>query len=350
MSDLMDLIKTNQPGTSLTIASRIGPTGMVDSGNSSGYGDALEELQRAVGVNHIVQINDASTVGDWTETDNATFDVSADTTDDRLTAKNAAMAFTGTAATDNSQYIQTKVINESSAVPRTPNNKLQMDWRDTDFVGFWMTGVTTGDYGTDGEARFAIVNDGTVSEIIQLNGNTATAHQYVQVDISSFDRNKVEAIRFYSSNANTGEAFSIDEIIRYKYQYAGGPLIGCYFYIKSGTTLTENQNCRWTIDGITAGDASQVVGDLGINYLGEATKTGNASRSNYVMLPGRFIFLAQASDATVAGEGLIFSAVGTVEGVSTGEEEDCFCKGLEAAGETGDWIYCIYDTAGRFIS
>lgn len=350
MSNLMNLLKTNQPGVSLDIANRIGPSGMTDASNLSGYGDALEELQRAVGINHIVQVNDCATIADWTESNNGTFDVSADTTDERLTGKGTATAFTGTAATDNSQYCQTLIINESTYAPRIPGETRQMDWRDTDFIGFWLTGVSSGDYGTDGEARFAIVNDGVVSTISQLNGNTATAHQYVQIDISGYDRDKVEGIRFYSLNANTGEAFSVDEIIRYKYQYNGAPLYGCYFYVTSATTLTENNNCRFSIDGLVAGDASEVVADLGINYLGASTLTGNASRSNYAMLPGLFIFLAQVSATTVAGEGLIFSGAATFEGVTDGNEEKAVCKALETGGETGDWIFCVYDTAGRFIS
>ncbi len=350
MSTLMDLLKTNQPGVNLSVASRLGPSGMTDGDNTSGYADALAELQQAIGINHIVQVNDCATVGDWTESDNSTFDVSADTTDERLTGKGTATAFTGTAATNNSQYCQTYLIDESAYAPVTPNNKRQMDWRDTDYIGFWLTGVTTNDYGTAGEARFAIVNDGTLSTISQLTGNVTTSHQWMQIDISSYDRDKVEAIRFYSSNANTGEAFSVDEIIRYKYQYAGAPLYGCYFYIKSGTTLTENQNCTWGIDGLIAGSASEVVADLGINYLGDSTLAGNASRSNWGMIPGKFIFLAKASAATVAGEGLIFSAAATVEGCATGEEEKAFAKCLEGAGEAGDWIFCAYDTAGRYIS
>ena len=68
------------------------------------------------------------------------------------------------------------------------------------------------------------------------------------------------------------------------------------------------------------------------------------------MIPGLHIFLARASAATVAGEGVIFSAAGTVEGVSTGVEEHAHAKCLEAAGAASDDIFCVRGLGNHFIS
>ena len=342
--------KTNQPGVNLAVADTIGPRGMTDNDRSSGFREAIEELQKGQGINHIVQVNDCATAADWTESDNGTFDVAADTTYDRLTTKNSAVSFTNTAATDNSQYCQTLIIDESKYASKNTYGKRQMNWEDTDYIGFWKTPENSAENGTAGEMSFAIVNDGTLSAKTNIAGNSTTAVSFEQIDISGLDRDKVEAIRFYSNNSVTGEATIIDEIIRYKYQFNGGPLYGQYFYITSAGTLTENQNARWTIDGLAVGDATEVVNDVGPCQLGAATATGTAARNVWGRFPGQFIFLAKASAATVAGEGLIFSGAATLEGCSTGVEEISICKGLEAAAYAGDSIFCIYQVGGTFIS
>jgi hypothetical protein len=341
----MNLLKTNQPGVSLAVADLMGPGGMDDgSGNSAGYKQAIEELQQCVGINHIVQVNDCETSGDWTESDNGTFDYAVGTAGVRVGTN--CLKLTATASTDNSQYVQTVIINESTAVPRTPDGKLQMDWRDTDYIGFWMHAVQSAEYGTAGEMQFAITNDGTLSSKTELTGNTATCHHWMQIDISSFDRDKVENIRFYSNNTNAAEDCYIDNIIRYKYQFGGAPLFGCYYYITSGTTLTENQGVKWGIDGLTVQSATEAVVDLGLARLGASTATGTAARNVYAQLPGKFIFMCNTSGSTTAGEGLQASGAATFEDVDAGSEEHSVAKGLEASGEAGDWIFAVYDTAG----
>lgn len=347
-NNLMNLLKTNQPGVSLSVADLIGPTGMNDtSGNSSGYKQAIEELQRAAGVNHIVQINDCETSGDWTESDNNTFDFSVGSAGKKVGTN--CLKLTATQATDNSQYVETILINESTYIPRTPDGKRQMDWRDTDYIGFWQHAVDSAEYGTDGEMQFAIVNNGVLSDKTEISGNVTQAHAWFQIDISDFSRDKVEAIRFYSNNSNTAEDFYADNIIRYKYALGGAPIFGSYYYITSGTTLTEGNGVKWGIDGLTAASASEGVVDLGPAYLGGSTATGTAARNVYAQLPGKFIFMMKASTGNTAGEGVQFSGAATIEDGDSGNFEHSWAKALDAAAETGDWIFCIYDTAGQEV-
>lgn len=347
-NNLMNLLKTNQPGVNLSVADLMGPRGMNDgSGNSSGYKQAVEELQRAAGINHIVQINDCETSGDWTESDNSTFDYAVAAGGVKVGTN--CLKLTATKSTDNTQYVETVLINESTHVPQTPDGKKQMDWRDTDYIGMWQHAVQSAEYGTDGEMQFAIVNDGTVSAKTEITGNVTTAHAWFQIDISDFDRDKVEAIRFYSNNTTTAEDFYADNIIRYKYALGGAPLFGCNYYITSGTTLTEGQGVKWGIAGLTAASGTEDVVDLGPAYLGAATLTGTAARNKYAMIPGAFIFMMKASSTNTAGDGAQYASATTISDADTGNYEHSFCKQLEAAGETGDWIFCIYDTAGQEV-
>jgi len=338
--------KLSRPAVNLALAENLG--GMVDPDNSQGYGDAIELLMKMVGLNTIIQVNDCETSGDWTESDNGTFDYAVGATGKRVGTN--CLKLTTTAATDGSQYVETKLIDESAYVGKNTDTAQVQDWRDTDFIGFWKHSADSAHFGTDGELKFALVNDGTVSALQSIDGSAATEHHWCQIDISSLDRDKVSAIRFYGNNSNTSENTYIDDIIRYKYQFNGGPLYGCGLPIKSGTTLSENHWSQWTIDGVIASNTGANVADLGPCYLGSSSKTGTAKRAVWAYFPMRFIFLVQANAATVAGEGLEWAANGLAAGVSTGVEEEGWAKGLEAAGEQYDHIFAMFDTGGRFIS
>lgn len=348
MKSLLELPKLDRPGVNLYIADLMGPRGMRDGDNSQGFFAAIQQLQRAVGLNTIVQVNDCETSGHWTESDDGVFDYAVGATGNRVGTN--CLKLTATAATDASQYVQTILINESAYIGKGADGKRQMDWRDTDYIGFWKHAASSAHFGTAGELKFALVNNGVVSALQSIDGTAGTEHHWCQIDISSLSRDRVEAIRFYGNNANAAEDCYIDDIIRYKHQFHGGPLYGCGFPIKSGTTLTRNQLGTWSIDGIIASSATEVVADLGPHWFSGATATGTATRSVWAYFPGRFLYLAEASAATVAGEGLISSGAATVEGATDGVEEIAHAKGLEAAGAAGDHIFAIFDTGGRFIS
>lgn len=345
---LINASKKNRGGVNLAIASQVGPTGMNDTVNSQGFLQALEELQRLAGANVIVQVNDCETSGDWSESDNGTFDYAVGASGNRVGTN--ALTLTGTAATDGTQYVETLLINESAYAPMGPNQKRQMDWTDTNYIGFYLNAVGSANYGTAGEMTIALVNDGTVSAHQNIAVCAGTEDKWSQVDISSLTRDKVEAIRFYSNNSNTGEAIYVDEIIRYKYQFNGGPAYGAALPIVSGTTLTENHWAKWSINGALASSSAAAVTDIGPCWLGQSSATGTAARSVWAWFPGRYFFLTGCNAATVAGEGLEWAANGLCAGVSNGVEEKGWAKGLEAASEQYDWIWACFDTGGRFIS
>ena len=353
--NLMELAKLDRPGVNLDIASMIGPRGLNDASNSQGILQAIQRLYQVTGLNTIIQVNDCETSGDWAESDNGTFDYAVGATGKRVGTN--CLKLTSTAAGDGTQYVETLLVNESAAVPKGLNAKKEMDWTDTDYIGFWKHAASSAHFGTAGELKFALINDGKVNPVSGTEGSAAsvtgtagTEHHWVQIDISGYDRDKVSAIRFYCNNANTSEDCYIDDIIRYKYQFNGGPMYGCGFPIKSATALSENHWAQWTIDGLIASVTAANIADVGPVLLNSSTATGTAARSVWALLPGRFIFLIQANAATVAGEGLEWAANGLAAGVSTGVEEKCWAKGLEAAGAQYDHIFAMFDTGGRFIS
>ncbi|HEA19651.1 MAG TPA: hypothetical protein ENH87_01885 [Pricia antarctica] len=292
-------------------------------------------------------MNDCETQADWTLSDSGTFDRAVGATGKRVGSN--CLKLTSTAATDNSQYVQTVVIDESVILPLGPNGHKQQDWTDTAYIGFWTHAEDSAEYGADGEMKWALVNDGTVSAKQDITGIVGTEHQWMQIDISGLPRDKVEAIRFYSNNPATAEDLYIDNIIRYKYELGGAPVFGCYYYITSGTTLTEAEGVKWTIDGLAAASATETVSDLGPAILGASTLLGTAARNKYGMIPGKFILMVKASGSTTAGEGLQSSAANTYKDADSGSMEHSPLKGLEAAGAASDWIFAIYDTAGQQI-
>jgi len=351
MMNLIEMNKQLRGGFNLDLFGK--QTGFDGSGDST-LKKLLEELMINSGMNHIVQINDCETSGDWTESDNGTLDYAVAATGKRVGTN--CLSITNTAATDDTQYIQTLLVNESVKPSQNIVGDSEIDMSDCDYIGFWKSGGS-GNFGTDGELTFAIVNDGAVNPIagvaqahFDVDGTIGTEHHWCQIDISTYDRDKVSAIRFYGDNVNAGEVAYIDDIIRYKYQYNGGPLYGSYCPIKSATTLTENDTVQWTIDGLIKSTSAANIADIGPVHLGAATKLGTAARAVWGKVPYMFMFLVQANAATIAGEGLEWAANGLVAGVGTGVDENAFAKGLEAAGAQYDHIFALGGYAATFIS
>ena len=346
---MKSMFKINRGG--FNVDQLIRQNGMVDpSGNGAGMSDFFKKLMMAAGINHIVQVNDCETAADWTESDNGTLDVTAAATGKRVGTN--CVSITNTAATDNTQYVETLYVDESAKmIEMIDDVNPGLDWRDTDYVGFWTHAESSAHFGTSTELYFALLyNDDSISEKQAVGGCVTTVHQWVEVDISGLTRTGIKGIRFYAKNSNAAEVAYVDDIIRYKLSYNGAPLYGCNFPIKSATTLTEKDIVKWTIDGLEASASAASVADLGICHLGAATLTGNATRSNFAMIPGVYIVLVQAGAATVAGEGLEWGAANKVVGVSTGADEKGMFKGLEAAGAAGDFIFALVTSGGNFIS
>ena len=349
---LIKILKKNRPTVSIAQLKELGVPGLTNSTDSDlGFEHLLDKIMFAAGVNHIVQVNDCEDNGGYTESDNGTFDLGTFAATGKRVGTNCLL-MTGTAACDNSQYIDIANINESLVVPKK-HGRRQMNWTDTKYLGFWIHNASdTGAFGTAGEMQVAIVSDGVVQTKMPVQAMVDAVHQWFQIDMvaAGWDLTKVESLRFYCNNANTGETFYADDIIRYQISYNDAPLYGCAFPIKSGSTVTNGDNVRWTVDGITAGDGTQVVNDLGMGELFTSSLVGRAQRDRWVMIPGIQIFIARASAATTAGEALIFSAATTMEGGSDGTDETAVAKGLEAAGAANDDIFCVRGLGNHFIA
>jgi len=350
--DLIQLLKTGRPSVGLENIRRVG-LGLDNAQDGSlDFSRYLEHLMLMSGMNHIIQVNDMETYGDWTESDSGTLDVTqSDTTTGKRVGTNNIL-LTNTAATDGTQYIQSTLINESAVVPESANRKKQMDWRDTKYLGGWKHAESSAHYGTAGELSVAIVNNGVLQTAQDLPAQAGTEHRYWQIDMEAagWDRDKVESIRFYSTNTNAAEAVYLDEIQRYAIQFNGGPWYGSALPIKSATTLNENHWSKWTIDGVIASSSAAAIADIGPAWLGSSSLTGNAQRNKWAIFPGARFCLIAANAATVAGEGLEWAANGLAAGVATGVDENGFAKGLEAAGAQYDSIFAQLTPGGNFIS
>lgn len=349
---LLTYLKKNRPSVSLGLLKQLGFPGLVNVKDSDlGFETFLEKMMFAAGINHIVQVNDCEDNGGYTESDNGVFDLGTFAATGKRVGTNCLL-MTETAACDNSQYIQTTYINESAIIPKKFGRR-QMDWTDTKYLGFWVhNAADAGAFSVDGELQIAIVSNGVVQDKVSLTGLTDAVHQWFEIDMvaAGWDLARVESLRFYCNNANTGETIYLDDILRYQISYNGAPLYGCALPIKSGVTVTEGGNVGWSADGAILGSATEVVTDLGQGKVFASTLLGTAKRDKWVMIPGVHIFIARASGATVAGEGLIFSAANTVEGCSTGVDEIAMSKCLEAAGAAGDDIFCVRGLGNHFIS
>jgi len=353
MHELQELAKMARPSVSLDLLAQKFPNLKGNSDNQSMY-DLLKDIMLCSGINHIVQVHDCEAATYWTESDDGTLDVTAGTTGKRVGTN--CICITNTAATDGTQYVETKYINETAAVPSKEGLR-QMDWRDIDYLGFWKHAESSAHFGTDGELKFAIVNNGVVNgsttapgtaqDPISVDGTAGTVHHWCEIDLRNYARDRVEAIRFYGNNSNVGEVTYIDDIIRYKISYNKAPYYGSAFPIKSGTTLTEGNTGTWSIDGMLAASSAAAVTDLGPVWLrGNATLTGTAKRNKWAIVPGLQIVLYKANAANTAGDLQEWAADGYYTDVTTTATGKGVIIALEAAGAQYDWVFGLLRKVG----
>ncbi len=351
MVNLLSFTKKNRPSVSTALLKILGLSGLVNAKDSElGYETYLERLSFAAGVNTIIQVNDCEDNGGFTESDSGTFDFETFAATGKRVGTNCLL-MTGTAACDNTQYVDIANINESQPIARKFGKK-QMNWTDTRYLGFWIhNAADTGAFGTAGELQVAIVSNGVVQDKVEIQAVVDVVHQWVQVDMvtEGWNLKEVESLRFYCNQTDTGETVYIDDILRYQISYNDAPFYGCAFPIASGTTVNNGANVRWTVSGLTLGDSTQVVNDLGMAEVFASSLIGTAKRDKWVMIPGLQIFIARMSQTVTAGEGLIFSHASQYEGVSTGEDETAVCKALEANGNALDDIFVLRGLGNHFI-
>lgn len=319
----------------------------VDRSTARGNGQRDWFEDAMIGSTQVVyQVNDCEAAADFTESDNSTWDVTENATDARVGTNHVVMSTT--AATDNTQYIETKVITGSALPIRKIGDETYDDWRDTDYVGFWMGAEAASDFDTAGEATFAIVYlnaDGvqTVGTKINIPAALNNVHQRVELDISGEgeNRKRVSSIRFFGNNSVTGQAIEIDAIIRYKHGNGKGPVWGkCIkLPIVSAVALTRGDIAQYdvaTINGVSFNaEAAAGVDTAGIVVVGG---TGTAAGDVYATVQIDGIAYAEASGTvTTAGEGLIWGTADTVTLVaSQAAEVNVFASALEVPGAATD--------------
>lgn len=350
---LLTHYKKNRPSISPALLKQLGFPGLVNSRDADlGFADLLEKIMFATGLNHIIQVNDCETSGDWADSNDGTLDFTVGSPGVKIGTN--CLKIINTAATDNSQYISTAHIDESTRIARR-YGKRQTDWTDTKYLGFWVHNIVGGDFGTEGELQVALVCDGVVQTKVKVQAVVDAVHQWFEIDMVAAEWNlkQVEELRFYGSNSNTGDDIYIDDILRYQISYCNKPYYGCSIPIKNGVTITDGQLVRWEINGAIpyAGDGAQIT-DLGHAYLyHNSTLTGNAKRNRWAIVPGMHLVLLRANEVTIPGEGLITHTDGAkVVGVAQNYEEFTFAKCLEAAGAIHDDIFALLTFGGTWIS
>lgn len=319
-----------------------------DSTRANGLEDILEELSLMAGRCAMRSLNDCQTIGDWTESDNGTLDVAADTTNEKTGT--SSIKITNTAATDASQYIETKLIDGSAVpAPLSPdhNDDGTIDLRDYDYIGGWNFGIATGGFGTAGELQFAIVNNGTASALQNMPAAVDSVHQRWEIDISALTRDKVEAIRFYGNNANAAEAITIDSICAYKNGNGKGPVMGqcIYLPIASGQTLTRGQIVQINVASIFGAVDVQVEGAAAVNSGGIVVVGGTGVATGKVFaviqLTGYAYMRAGSTHGIGAGEYAGWDSATTIAGEGGANPEFAICKALEAPGADSDDILVL---------
>ncbi len=349
--DLIDNVKKNRPGPGLEVLKLLGVPGMDNSIDSDlDYGTFLKRLMFGAGINHIIQVNDCETAADFTESDSGTFDVAASAATGKRVGTNC-MKLVATAACDGTQYVQTKLINESALCGKRSGSR-QMDWRDTAYIGFWNHTENSSDFGTAGEMQMALVYDGgQISDLVDIGATVATVHQWEEHALSEFGcaLDKIEGIRFYCTNVNAAEYVQYDDIIRYLISLDGYPYYGSSFPIKSGTTLVQGNNVGWTIDGLITGAADLV--NLGPAFLPDgASVVGNGARSKWGMITSARIGLVRANTTITAGDQQQWvsgTSQALVTDVTTTATEKGFAIALETAGAQYDDVFALFVKVGK---
>ncbi len=350
------LYKTNRPGPSLLALSKV--TGINLFGESGvDYRAMLETQALVLGLPFQIQVNNCQTAADFSSSAAGTFDVAVDASG-RVGTN--AIKMTSTGALNGTQYLETSLIDETKLPMAGPGSKgvNQTDWRDTRYLGFWVTNTSAGDFSTAGEMKVAIVNNGVESSQVNIQAIVNDVHQWFQIDMDGegWTRDRVEKLRFYG-NVGASEDLFVCDIVRYQYAFDRGPLYGCAFPIKSGTTLTQGELVRWTIEGLITSSTAQVA-DIGtcvlyadgVQVAPGGTLVGNAARSNWAIIPGTYMYIHRVSATTINGEGLIWSAARTSIGVTTTVDEFAVAKGLEAGGAANDDIFVLKRMNADYIS
>jgi hypothetical protein len=350
---IMTLSKKNRPGPSLQTLRKLGVPAM-DHRPASEADNSLstmfERIMFGAGVNFVVQVFDCESVSGVTESDSGTFDIVAAAAAGKRVGTNC-MKLVNTAATDGSQYVRLANINESEALPAIGGVK-QADWNDTAFIGFWNSTANSGDYNVAGDMKIAIEYDGgKVSTKQNVPATVSTVHQWAEFAFSAFyiadtttaiPLDKIEAIRFYSTNADVADYVQYDDIQRYLISYNGAPLYGSSFPVKNGTTLSNKSTAKWTVDGLILATDPAHPQNLGPVELFAASALGDGKRNKWGMFKGGHIGIVRAGTGTTAGDLLEWESDRHYNDVTTTATAEGMCIALETAGAAEDDIFVLF--------
>ena len=321
------------------------------TGRGNGQLELLLQIALLAGFNIIYHVHDTEASADWSESDSGTFDRSDDSGDTRVGTN--AMLLTATLACDNTQFVNTVLINGSAVVQPDRDGNLISNWEDTQYVGFWIRAASAGDFGTAGELQFAITykdpNTGllAVSSKINVPAATVSVHQRVELDLTTLTdsagdaigRDRVLGVRFYCNNANAGEAVLIEEVTRYLFGNGRGPVQGpCEMHpIASAATVTRGDIMSLEVGGSgtqcraeTAADQSNTRGVAVISGLGVANLSVFAT-----VQTGGPVYL-RANEAVTAELGVEWATGNEVDANDSADIGVVFGKAFEAAGAALD--------------
>ena len=330
----------------------------------------IEDLM--IGATQVVhQVNDGDTLADWTESDDGTLDVTAASNNAKVSDNTNGMRIETTAACDGTQYIQTLLIDGSALPPNKIGSLTYMDWRDTDYICFWMAAFSANDFNTAGEALLTFLYldaDGVLTETAQQSlaaavgaEDTNAIAQITEIDIASVlgaNRERVHGIRIYANNATTGQGIVVSGFLRYKHSNGKGPVWGrCIKVPITGTNvLARGQLVQLdvnTSNGIgVSEEAAAAVNTLGPVVVGG---TGTANGKVYATVQISGLCYLRSNAATVLGEGVIWQSEHAthghlIEGGATGVDENTFAKTFQVSpGQFADNIH-ILGHSGSFVS
>jgi len=313
------------------------------SDNDNGLLDVIDELRLAAGINDRKQVNDCETSGDWTESNDGVFDMAVGTTG--VTIGTNALSLTATTGA-NGDNVSTNLIDGSALPPVDNMGNRNVDWRRYDYIGGWNYGGAA-TYGTASELEIGIQNRSKTGAVAwsanqDMNDEMINAiHKRWSVDISALTRNAVEQIRFINQNETASDVGYVDEIEVYKFCNGWGPFSGACIWlpVQSAITLAKGNIAQVTVGTthrLDSADANSVT-IVGPTVIGG---TGNAAGSVLACVQASGLAYLQANAANTAGEALQFVAGDLVADAATGEMEEGFATGLEAAGAQYDVIAC----------
>ncbi len=340
----MKPFKQDRPGPGLAVLEQIGVPAMNNnqSANQS-FSTWMKQVMFGAGINHMAQVFDCESVSGVTESDSGTFDIAAAAAAGKRVGTNC-MKLVATAVCDGTQYVDLAYIDESLPAAKI-NGIKQLDWTDTAYLGFWNSTANSGDFGTAGEMKIALVYDGgQISTKQDVPATVTTVHQWAEFALADFEcpLDKIESVRFYCNNVNAAEYAQYDDIIRYLISYNGAPLYGAAFPIKSATALVNQDTVKWTVDGLIKASGAGDNSNLGPVELFAASLTGDSKRSKWGMFKGAQIGIVRAGTGVTAGDFLEWESNGHYNDVTTTAIAEGVCVALESAGAAEDDIFVLF--------